>query len=1039
VNIDTGGAPENNTINSTVSHYATNQSLVRNTGANCTYCHVQPNDVIRASWSTNVSLNNWPTSNKSFIGLIRHETNDSHCDNCHGNLSSSITFHSIQLAKDISVHYAFDWEGDDPIDEGDGLNDPFPNKRESCFACHENSMSFGGPKKYRLCEECHLPNGTGPFTLSNHTNSEERFTLRSDLSGWSVSQRDALGIPIIYNHVPFNEIWNISVVSVSRNLSGETSESGMNTQSSCFSWNPATPNGTCHGVGYSLRLQATPPEDLALGKEYFMHYGELEYGAGGVGSNYFNVTFMNTYIPDYAPNTSDCLFCHNQSNSSVRRFWGNAILIYYNRSNQSQFIGPELMFNATELSECYECHTLSGSAPETFHIEGLVFGGGPDCVSCHDIGLTTAADVDVSKMNTSASPPAIHRNLNTLLGTPGFADPTFNGSNDSKRCWACHSNGSRPRGMGLNFLRPWLCWDCHSNTTGGINTTTLRGNYSAPGIFSHIPANAMGNYSAFFQTNITTTVQCWICHNNSVSNTNDTEPGPELGHSAKSNVSHYGIKTFLVNNTAQNCTYCHVQSNASIRALWGTNIPLRFWPTTNVSYRGLIRHETNVSHCNNCHGNLSSSITFHSIQLAKDISVHYAFDWEGDDPIDEGDGLNDPFPNKRESCYACHEDGMDFGSTGNYKICENCHLPNGTGPYIDDTIGAEYDLRSDLSGWSVSQRDALGIPVIYSHVPFNQIQNSTSGLDVSRNLSGETNESGMNTQSSCFSWNPATNNGTCHGVSYAARFNATPPEDLALGKEYFMHFGEREYGDGGVGSNYFNVTYMNTFIPDYAPNTSDCLFCHNQSNGSVRRFWGNAILIYYNRSNQSQFIGPELMFGAVNNSECWFCHTTAQTQPRNFHIEGMNPLPRCEFCHFNLTIMISFNASEKWINDSLFTPSVHGNFSVIYCTNCHTLTEGHPPPESRWHWCEDCHVVMPKDSNGVPIKDAQQRHNMTFRPQFNFYNVSGTMTPALNITDCTFCHDSTLYNEARTTFTNASGKDCRFCHSFPDLNPDSPY
>jgi hypothetical protein len=137
--------------------------------------------------------------------------------------------------------------------------------------------------------------------------------------------------------------------------------------------------------------------------------------------------------------------------------------------------------------------------------------------------------------------------------------------------------------------------------------------------------------------------------------------------------------------------------------------------------------------------------------------------------------------------------------------------------------------------------------------------------------------------------------------------------------------------------------------------------------------------------------------------------------------------------------MISFNASEKWVNETLFTPSVHGNFSVIYCTNCHTLTEGHPPPESRWHWCEDCHVVMPKYANGSPRKDVLQRHNMTFRPQFNLVNVGGTMTSVINVTDCTVCHDTDMYNTARTTFTRESGKDCRFCHSFPDLNIDSPY
>jgi hypothetical protein len=926
---------------------------------------------------------------------------------------------------------------DDATDSG-GFP-PWPNNQESCAACHEG-MDFvpaiGSPPK--ICENCHLPNGTGPYDFVDLPGpSVFDFVLRSDLSGWNISDREALGIPIIYSHVPYNEIQNSTTdIDVRRNLSGETGESGMSTQSSCFSWNPASPNGSCHGVGYSLRLQATPPEDVALGKEYFMHYGEKEYGS--VGSDYFNVTYMNTYIQDYAPNTSDCLFCHNQSNVSVRQFWGNAILIYYNRSNQSQYIGPSLMFNGTSNTDCYSCHTITGTAPSSFHVEGLTFGGGSDCISCHDIGLTSAADVDVAKMNLSASPLPLHRRLNNQTGDPGFSVASFTGNNDSKRCWACHSNGSEPSNMGLNYLTPWLCYDCHTNTTGGINTTTLKGNYSAPSVFAHIPVNAMGNYSSAYQTNFTTGVQCWICHNNSVANTNDTEPGPQLGDSAKSNVSHYGITTFLVSNSAQNCTFCHVQPNATIRAMWGTNAPLGTWPTSNVSFRGNIRHETNVSHCVNCHGNLSSAISFHSSELEKDISVHYAFDWEGDDATDGG--AQPPYPNRDESCNACHNN-MSFGLPNEYKICEDCHLPNGTGPFTGPVPSGgpavlQFNLRSDLSGWNISDREALGIPIIYSHVPYNEIQNSTTSVFVTRNLSGETGEAGMSTQSSCFSWNPASPNGSCHGVGYSLRLAATPPEDIALGKEYFMHYGEREYGVGGVGSDYFNVTFMNTYIQDYAPNTSDCLFCHNQSNVSVRQFWGNAIQVKLNSTGDYD---SNAMYGAQSNSDCYLCHVDSRTQPQTFHVAELNPGSDCEFCHFNYTLMDSFSAPLKWINETLFNASVHGNRSIMFCTNCHTMTEGHPPPESRWHWCEDCHVVMPQYPNGTPIKGAQQRHNMTFQPQYNMVNVGGVMTSVINVTDCSLCHDTAAYDQARSIFNKTSGKNCRYCHSFPDLNIDSPY
>ncbi|MFQ5800327.1 MAG: hypothetical protein ACE5HH_01235, partial [Candidatus Hydrothermarchaeales archaeon] len=518
-----------------------------------------------------------------------------------------------------------------------------------------------------------------------------------------------------------------------------------------------------------------------------------------------------------------------------------------------------------------------------------VYAQASDCVTCHNETASSGnAVIDVPAMNLSSN--ASHRNL-----TEGIINTSTISDEIDKACWACHWNGTDPNTTHPNktTYTPWLCYDCHANTTGGINTTASKGNYSAPATYSHIPANAMASYTA--PTNINTSAQCVECHNNSIGANIDTG-GPPENNTINSTVSHYGTNLSLVKNTGANCTYCHVQPNATVRALWGTNVSLSSWPASNTSFRGLIRHETNVSYCDNCHGNLSSSITLHSNQLKKDISVHYAFDWEGDDadeypPWDlvPGSGRD----NRYESCYACHRDGMAFGASSNYKICEDCHLPNGSGPFnysdrFPSGFGTEdFVLRSDLQPWSTVNREALGIPIIYSHVPYNSIQNSTTDIDVKRNLSGETGETGMSTQSSCFSWNTSNQNGTCHGVGYSARLQATPPADLNEGKEYFMHYGDKQYGSGPR-TYYFNETYMNTYIQDYAPNTTDCLWCHNQSNASVRRYWGNAFQV--NATN---------MFGAQNNSDCYSCHTLNNTPPQNFHADGFTfgGGPDCVLCH----------------------------------------------------------------------------------------------------------------------------------------------
>lgn len=44
-------------------------------------------------------------------------------------------------------------------------------------------------------------------------------------------------------------------------------------------------------------------------------------------------------------------------------------------------------------------------------------------------------------------------------------------------------------------------------------------------------------------------------------------------------------------------------------------------------------------------------------------------------------------------------------------------------------------------------------------------------------------------------------------------------------------------------------------------------------------------------------------------------------------------------------------------------------------------------------------------------------------------------TSVMEVTDCTTCHNATMYDAAVQSYNKTSGKDCRFCHAFPDLLP----
>jgi hypothetical protein len=651
-----------------------------------------------------------------------------------------------------------------------------------------------------------------------------------------------------------------------------------------------------------------------------------------------------------------------------------------------------------------------------------------DCITCHNrTAPSTTGKLNITSMNLSST--ASHKNL-----TEGITNSTPISDDVVKACWACHWNGTDPNTTHPNkttfnstFLNKtaWLCYDCHSNTTGGITDVTsgVTSNYSAPAVYAHIPQNAMNSITGTSdRTNITTSVQCWFCHNRSVLISNNSLDATNLTNYSISNVSHYGTNQSLINTTI--CTDCH--KNATNASFW------YFQPNASSAsepggrdlsdYINLtIRHPAayannipNYTVCKYCH-NSSSVDSFHSQDLVMPAYVHRDYDWEGDGDAPFGTPIQ--APQEGESCIACHQKMFGVSSSDPRKTCEDCHVvnlssgrPNGpftTGPFF-------FSLRSDYN---------QSVPLVYEHW-----NGSISGLFVpdvkTRNMSSGWGST--TTLSTCMAWNTNNGNGTCHGVSWENR----------SGSKYFAF--NRSLSDSDPASEKNMIPYKYGQGPiDFLPPSTNCTFCHIDvglvsDDPSRRERWGYAPTI--NSSDSSS-----RMFGATNLSDCYFCHVENTQVPNFFHDQELT-VRWCDDCHFNFTLMNdSFSEPEKWVNETMFNSSVHGNASIIFCQNCHTMTEGHSPPESRWRWCEDCHVVIPQYSNGSPKKDVMQRHNMTFRPQFNLINVSGVMTSVVNITDCTICHNATMYNQARSIFNRTSGKNCRFCHSFPDLNPDSPY
>lgn len=196
-------------------------------------------------------------------------------------------------------------------------------------------------------------------------------------------------------------------------------------------------------------------------------------------------------------------------------------------------------------SVCKGCHggALSGYSETSLNFSHRVGegGGGPDCVSCHDINGTGAPQN--KRIIKSAMEQGVHVNLNSNATNSTVIDPV------NKACWACHGNGSEPVGHPENYKNPRECSnnDCHS----------LAQSFKAPMLYSHFrDAGLNGNPANVTNFNLSANVSCETCHSISMT--------AESGNLSAS-VSHYASRKDLIHFI--NCIYCHLDRDNAEK--WG--------------------------------------------------------------------------------------------------------------------------------------------------------------------------------------------------------------------------------------------------------------------------------------------------------------------------------------------------------------------------------------------------------------------------------------------------------------------------------------
>ncbi len=234
-----------------------------------------------------------------------------------------------------------------------------------------------------------------------------------------------------------------------------------------------------------------------------------------------------------------------------------------------------------------------------------------------------------------------------------------------------------------------------------------------------------------------------------------------------------------------------------------------------------IRHGTTGDNCENCHYNTTFSNGKHLEKPYSPGFMHDSFDWEGDNANEKGaDRLN-------ESCPVCHVKMLEHTSP-TLNVCEDCHVK------VNPEISSLANVRPDIVKY---------IPMVYSHYtgsPINVTDQSSLG----------------NTKSSCFGFDKASGEGSCHGVTFGNKAKA-----------------------GGYFS--FNTNYTDTLFNggdpyhwnapvDYMPDSRNCVFCHLQEDENIRKAWGAP------RPLPSD--SPHLN---IENKDCWSCHVEGQL--KSFH------------------------------------------------------------------------------------------------------------------------------------------------------------
>lgn len=993
-------------------------------GRNCETCHRGYNQ--KGYNATNSYRNNATALSTNDL----HEVNNVHCNDCHGNRTIggvvqrtyevpqcyNSTCHSntsnIPKTWVQSRNTSYSWnqhahDTDQTIGcifcHGPYHNISKPNvtyaaidstpngvtESEYCLNnCHKNQQYHNGTLQCTVCHsqaahEIRYFNSAGNYTYNTTQSPDGTNVGRSNAGKCSTCHQKPYFAKLLNNtrnpgnnYTPVNGSYS-GGVSGSKLVADPIRHSAASNNGTKWGnyWNASNDSDACfycHGVVYNnVGLSFTTS---ALG-----HVWQF------MGNNTVNSSITSS--------TYWCASCHWQGYTSGTKTYDDMVSSFL---DDNHIVPPEITGNATYAnqsisgytnhnsfgksdSSCFGCHkgnlTASATITDFMHNVSLGVGGGPNCITCHNLvtGLSGGAPVGINFTTANSS---VHYGINSNNATSqGY--PTIIGA-----CWACHdSDGNVASGHPDRYKTPKTCSECHLGS-GTYNTSSYNATIVSEHYYSSMDIRT-GNSTSDIGS-------CINCHENAsemILYSNDTDYGSFGGDGIRLNGGnlsyyHYGkLRTDMRIGNSVNCSYCHQNTStafsiAMVDSAYNSSIKnhsLRYnssnpgCTATQCHSTGWLHNSTlnksslllpNSTYCLSCHGSNGSGGTNYSGAVTGIKAKH----------------------NNTINCTECHlntskdihpvkylQSNASFGTTNSTGVnCISCHQNSTVYPGLTRTPPKipnpmyHSDNTSNGTAWNTTgywTSNSTITSCIYCH---NDTKHNITALGRPADWKGDNVVNGsINTSKWCSS---------CHYQGYSS---------------------------GGKNYNIMTSTFIssNLTVPPEITNGTYAPF-------NLSRYYNHSLTNY-------------------SDATCLLCHGTNISSNAGISAFLHNiTWGSCTSCHYSFNAMNSTTRPERFVDSGMYNTSLHRSLS---CENCHT--KGHKNIGAR-KACEDCHVVQ---ANPITDKD---RHNITATPSTNMYGGDSVV----NITLCTTCHNSALYNNSINTYGFGKSKDCDYCHTYPDKN-----